>query len=133
MEFVSINDARLQSGNLWCLLAGVASIIAASGLSCKELCHTNIWEGTGVFSLLHYNTLCVATTLRVIFHSEGGNVSFGIKFNPGMSRFLLGMAGTGVFPYFPGQEASEELEFRCVTGPQMFQFLQRATWLGDAW
>lgn len=54
-------------------------------------------------------------------------VSIGIKFNPGMSRFR-----GRVRVCFPWQ-ASEELEFRCVTGLQMFQVLQRPEGLGDAW
>ena len=48
------DQSMTHACNLCCLLAGVASIIAASGLSCKELCHTSMWEGMGVFSFLHY-------------------------------------------------------------------------------
>ena len=121
------DQSMTHACNLCCLLAGVASIIAASGLSCKELCHTSMWEGMGVFSFLHYKYI-VRCHPTVIFQSEGGNGS-GIKFNPGMSRFRVWR----VRVCFPWQEASEELEFRCVTGLQMFQVLQRPEGLGDAW
>ena len=91
------NDARL----LCRLLAGVASIIAA-GLSCKDLYDTSMWEGMGVFSVLHHNTLCIATTLRVSCHSVDGNVSFWYQVQ---SRFVQvpGLAGMGVFSMAGGQ------------------------------
>ena len=111
------DQSMTHACNLCCLLAGVASIIAASGLSCKELCHTSMWEGMGVFSFLHYKYIvrCHPTewfsTLRVAMVL----VSSSIQVCPGS-----GYGGYGCV--FHGRRPVKSLSFAVSLGCRCFKF-----------